>query len=58
MTVKADPERVAELQESFEAVHPAYKLNKQHWVNLSLAGYVPDELIRELIGDSYDLVAP
>ncbi|MEU9987654.1 MmcQ/YjbR family DNA-binding protein [Streptomyces sp. NPDC048045] len=58
VTVKADPERVIELLERFEAVHPAYKLNKRHWVNISLAGDVPDELIQKLIGDSHDLVAP
>lgn len=58
VTVKADPERVVELLERFEAVHPAYKLNRRHWVNISLAGDVPDELIQKLIGDSHDLVAP
>ncbi|MFD7498211.1 MmcQ/YjbR family DNA-binding protein [Streptomyces sp. NPDC059832] len=58
VTVKADPGRVTELQHRFEAVHPAYKLNKQYWVNISLAGDVPDELIRELIENSHDLVAP
>ncbi|WP_107450014.1 MULTISPECIES: MmcQ/YjbR family DNA-binding protein [unclassified Streptomyces] len=49
------------MQHRFEAVHPAYKLNKlnkRYWVNISLTGDLPDELIRELIEDSHDLVAP
>jgi predicted DNA-binding protein (MmcQ/YjbR family) len=33
-------------------------MNKQHWNTLDLTGELPDELVRELIDHSYDLVAP
>jgi predicted DNA-binding protein (MmcQ/YjbR family) len=33
-------------------------MNKQHWNTLNLTGALSDDLVRELIDHSYDLVAP
>lgn len=56
VNVKADPEWRDFWREAFEAVLPAYHLNKEHWNSLVLDGSIPDETVRQLIGDSYDLV--
>ena len=38
------------------AVRPGYHLNKRHWNTVTLDGSLPDQLVRDLIEDSYDLV--
>jgi len=37
-------------------VIPGYHLNKRHWNTVIIDGSLPDETIREMIEDSYDLV--
>lgn len=43
---------------TYEAVLPAYHLNKEHWSSVILNGTIPEEEIRRMIGESYDLVKP
>jgi predicted DNA-binding protein (MmcQ/YjbR family) len=45
------------LRADYEAIRFGYHLNKRHWNTITLDGTVPDQLVRELIEDSYDLVA-
>lgn len=40
---------------SYEAIVPAYHMNKRHWVSVILNGTVPDAEIERLIYESYDL---
>jgi predicted DNA-binding protein (MmcQ/YjbR family) len=56
VSVKCEPELAAQLRESYAAIRPGYHLNKRHWNTLTLDGSLPDQLIRDLIEDSYDLV--
>jgi predicted DNA-binding protein (MmcQ/YjbR family) len=56
ITLKVDPERGVHLVEEHPAITPGYHTNKRHWISISLDGTVPDELVTELIEDSYDLV--
>src|SRR6478609_5891159 len=58
VSLKADPEIVVSMQRTFEAAGPGYHLNKRHWMTITVGGDLPDEQIRELIEDSYDLVKP
>jgi predicted DNA-binding protein (MmcQ/YjbR family) len=37
---------------------PGYHLNKRHWITITLGGDAPDELVRDLVQDSHDLVRP
>jgi len=57
VTVKCEPERAAELV----AVHPdisrGYHMNKRHWLSVWAGGDVPEDLIRDLVENSYRLVA-
>ena len=55
MTVKVVPDRGAALVREHAAVEPGYHMNKRHWVSVTLDGTLTDDLLRELVEDSYDL---
>lgn len=55
LNVKVAPGWAEVLCASFEAVVPAYHMNKRHWVSVILDGSVPDAEIERLIYESYDL---
>ena len=38
------------------AIRPGYHLNKRHWNTITLDGSLADQMVRDLIEDSYDLV--
>src|SRR6266545_4067723 len=57
ITLKCDPDRAIALREAYPEITPGYHMNKQHWNTLDLNGKLPDDLVRELIDHSYDLVA-
>jgi predicted DNA-binding protein (MmcQ/YjbR family) len=42
--------------DSYPAIRAGYHLNKRHWDTSTLDGSLPDQLVRDLIEDSYDLV--
>jgi predicted DNA-binding protein (MmcQ/YjbR family) len=56
VSLKCEPELAAALREAHRAVIPGYHLNKRHWNTVILDGSLPDETIRDMIEDSYDLV--
>jgi predicted DNA-binding protein (MmcQ/YjbR family) len=37
-------------------VLPGYHLNKRHWNTVVIDGSLPEQIIRDMIEDSYDLV--
>lgn len=53
---KCDPDRALQLREQYPGIQPGYHMNKQHWNTVSADGSVPDELMKELVDHSYDLV--
>jgi predicted DNA-binding protein (MmcQ/YjbR family) len=55
VSVKCEPDRAADLRATYPAIRPGYHLNKRHWNTLSLDG-LPDQLVRDLVEDSYDLI--
>jgi predicted DNA-binding protein (MmcQ/YjbR family) len=57
ITLKADPVDVVILRKQYPAVKPGYYMNKKHWNTVTLDGSIPDEELRQMIDDSYDLVA-
>ncbi|GAA4266003.1 MmcQ/YjbR family DNA-binding protein [Frondihabitans peucedani] len=57
VTLKLPPEEVSAVRETFAGAHPAYKLNKRTWVNLSLEADVPDDRILEMLNSSFAAVA-
>ena len=57
ISIKCDPGYASALRGDYEAVAEGYHLNKKHWITVTANADVPDEMIRDLIRDSYDLVA-
>lgn len=53
---KCDPDRALQLREQYPGIQPGYHMNKQHWNTVSADGSVPDNLMKELVDHSYDLV--
>jgi predicted DNA-binding protein (MmcQ/YjbR family) len=56
VNIKCDPARALELREAYTGIHPGYHQNKRHWNTVDLDGSVEDDVVRDLIQDSYDLV--
>jgi predicted DNA-binding protein (MmcQ/YjbR family) len=56
VSAKCEPELAVELRASYGAIRPGYHLNKRHWNTITLDGSLADQLVRDLIQDSYDLV--
>ena len=56
LSVKCDPELAVQLRSAYPAIGPGYHLNKRHWNTITLDGSLPDQMVTDLLGDSYDLV--
>lgn len=57
LNVKVDPEWRDFWRDAFAAVIPGWHQNKEHWNTIILDGSIPDDTIRNMIAQSYDLVA-
>ena len=57
INLKVDPEIGAELREQHDYIQPAYHMNKIHWITVLVNAGATDKLLKELIDQSYDLVA-
>ena len=56
VSLKCEPMIAVALRAAHAAVIPGYHLNKHHWNTVIIDGSLPDEAVREMIEDSYDLV--
>ena len=56
INLKCDPEHAEALRAVYPAVKPGYHMNKEHWNTVILDGSIQDEVIFEMIDDSYHLV--
>jgi predicted DNA-binding protein (MmcQ/YjbR family) len=56
VSLKCEPDIAVRLRDAYPAIAPGYHLNKRHWNTVTLDGSVPDELVTDMLGDSYDLV--
>ena len=56
MNVKVNPEWRDFWRKAYPAVQPGYHQNKEHWNTVILDGSIPDEEIRRMIAESYDLI--
>ncbi|MGI6094093.1 MAG: methylated-DNA--[protein]-cysteine S-methyltransferase [Lachnospiraceae bacterium] len=56
INVKVDPQWRDFWRDTYEAVIAGWHQNKEHWNTVILDGSVPDEDIRRMIAESYDLV--
>ncbi len=56
VSLKCEPLLAEQLREAHPAVLPGYHLNKRHWNTVTIDGSLPDQMIEDMIEDSYDLV--
>lgn len=56
LNVKTDPEWRDYWRSAFPSVIPGWHQNKEHWNTIILDGTIPDEAVRKMIAESYDLV--
>lgn len=56
VSVKCEPLLAQQLRQAHPAVLPGYHLNKRHWNTVVVDGTLPEQMIRDMIEDSYDLV--
>jgi len=56
VSLKCEPELAEQLRASYAAVVPGYHLNKRHWNTVTADGTIADQMVLDMIEDSYDLV--
>ncbi len=56
INLKCDPERATILREQYEEIKPGWHMNKAHWNSVYPDGTLEDELVKELITHSYELI--
>ena len=56
VNLKCDPERAEALRAIYPSVEPGYHMNKRHWNTVVLDRTIPNELVLELLDESYQLV--
>jgi predicted DNA-binding protein (MmcQ/YjbR family) len=54
--LKCDPGQALEYRSQFMAVQPGYHMNKTHWNTVQFNEDVSDDMLRQMILDSYRLV--
>ena len=54
-SASSEPGLAEALREGHAAVLPGYHLNKRHWNTVTVGG-VPEQLLRDMVEDSYDLI--
>jgi predicted DNA-binding protein (MmcQ/YjbR family) len=56
ISLKCEPQLAEALRGAYAAVLPGYHLNKRHWNTVIIDGSLSEQMIKDLIEDSYDLV--
>jgi predicted DNA-binding protein (MmcQ/YjbR family) len=56
INLKCDPEKAIDLREHYSCVLPGYHMDKKHWNTVVIDGSVADDILKEWINDSYNLV--
>ncbi|HET6548500.1 MAG TPA: MmcQ/YjbR family DNA-binding protein [Solirubrobacter sp.] len=56
VSLKCEPDIAVALRAAHAAVIPGYHLNKRHWNTVIVDGSLPEQMVADMIEDSYDLV--
>ena len=56
INLKCDPEEAVILREHYNEITPGYHMNKKHWNTVIFNQTLSDNLIKELIDNSYNLI--
>ena len=57
LNVKTDPEWRDFWRRAYESVIPGWHQNKEHWNTIILDGSIPDDVIKKMISESYELIS-
>jgi predicted DNA-binding protein (MmcQ/YjbR family) len=57
INLKAEPATALRLRRQYAGITPGYHMNKDHWNTVRLDGSIPGEVIRQMLEESYRLVA-
>ena len=55
LNVKTEPNYSDLLRNSYDYIIPAYHMNKEHWNTIIISKDVKEDLVYELVNQSYDL---
>lgn len=56
INVKCIPDNALGYRDIYKCVIPGYHMNKKHWNTIIINGEMKDEILRDMIDESYDLV--
>jgi predicted DNA-binding protein (MmcQ/YjbR family) len=56
VNLKCDPVLAQDYRINYKSVEPGYHMNKKHWNTVIIDGDVPDDELKKMIDDSYELV--
>lgn len=56
INVKCNPDNAIVLREKYDAIKPAFHMNKKHWNSIKIDGSISENKIKKWIDDSYNLV--
>jgi len=56
ISLKCEPSFGQMLREKYEHIIPGYYMNKVHWNSVFVDGNVPDQVVKEMLDMSYNLV--
>jgi len=56
ISLKCDPDLAIELRERYHELTGAWHFNKTHWNGIALDGNISDDLLKEWIDHSYEIV--
>jgi predicted DNA-binding protein (MmcQ/YjbR family) len=56
VNLKCEPQEAIMLRDTFPSIIPGYHMSKVHWNTVKLDGTVPEEEIRKMMDNSFNLV--
>ncbi len=56
ITLKLEPLEGDFLRQQYDDIVPGFYMNKIHWNSINPDGKVPDDLLKELVDKSYNLI--
>jgi predicted DNA-binding protein (MmcQ/YjbR family) len=56
INLKCLPQDSLAYREIYECVNSGYHMNKKHWITITIDGTMKDEILIDMINESYDLV--
>ena len=56
VNLKADPQKSLLNQQIYRSIEPGYHMNKKHWITVVPGEDISEDLLAELIDDSWNLV--